>query len=85
MTHRIKSLALLVSGVVLGCGAAATVKSSWAGPQPGSWTCYKADGFPNVVVDDGATSGMNAVAKSAPTGTVATYQLSNYPRVCVRD
>jgi hypothetical protein len=87
MTNRIKSVALIFSGIVIGCGAAATVKSTWAGPTPGKWTCYEYREAPKAEVDEDLTSLMNQVASSAPTGALQNFEGTgdNEPVFCVRD
>jgi hypothetical protein len=82
-----KSLALVFSGIVIGCGAAATVGASWAGPQPGQWTCYDNDQAPDVAIRKDETELMNKVARSAPVGSVFNFQVSGtgYSYLCVRD
>jgi hypothetical protein len=87
-TNRIKSLALIFSGVVIGCGAAATVGASWAGPTPGKWSCYQAWDFPDVTLHEGVSSGMNKVASSAPVGTTIVMKSAGGNGIevlCVRD
>ncbi len=84
--NRLKALALVLAGIALGCGAATTIRSSWAGPTPGQWTCYRGWKFPAIEVDDDATRGMNLTAGSAAAGTVFAFQgKERADNVCVRD
>jgi hypothetical protein len=86
MTNRIQSVVLILSGIVIGCGAAVGVKASWAGPTPGQWSCYKTDAFPDVDVDEDANAGMSNVATSVPKGTVVVLKSRGTGEaVCVRD
>lgn len=77
------SIALLLVGMALGCGAAivSPVATSWAEPPPGNWQCYQSDEFPDAAKAANykdalrATDGMNAVAKHVPAGTVTTFAI----------
>lgn len=45
----LRSVVLVLSGLVIGCGAGATaVATSWAGPEVGKWQCYDLRTFPDV-------------------------------------
>lgn len=92
---KLKSIALVLAGIILGCGAAAvspTVKS-YAQGKPG-WACYDVADFPDVEQAafnaDSFRSGMNQVASNASPGTVVTMTPrasangSNASVVCVK-
>ncbi len=86
MTKRVGAVVLVLAGVVIGCATAATVKSSWAGPNPGQWTCYRGWKFPVIEEDDDATRGMNLVAPAAAVGSVLAFSGKERPDyVCVRN
>jgi hypothetical protein len=42
------SIALVLAGLIIGCGAGATVAVSWAGPTAGHWTCYSTHLIPDL-------------------------------------
>jgi hypothetical protein len=71
-----QSIVLVLAGVLVGCGAGATVAASWAGPTAGTWECYSINEFPDTA--DAASTGnaralsegLQRVAPSSPAGTV---------------
>lgn len=70
---RVNGAALVGLGLILGCGAGASVPVIFAQPSTGSWACYDSSDFEEP--DFGAsgakkyTAGMNQVAGHAPAGT----------------
>ncbi len=76
-----QSIVLVLAGILVGCGAGATVAVSWAGPTAGQWQCYRVSEFPDL--QEGAISGnasevsagLNKAAPDAPIGSV--IQIAN--------
>lgn len=87
-----KKAALVLVGIVLGCGGAAVAPMAIgsAAPATGEWRCYRNDGFPDY--EEAAsnavpmTQGLNAVARHAPAGTVISTTRDSESRayVCVK-
>jgi hypothetical protein len=77
------AIALVLVGLVLGCGAATVspISTVFAEPAAGTWQCYQSNEFPDATKAANykdainATQGMNAVAKHVPAGTVTTFAL----------
>ena len=73
-----KSLVLILSGIVIGCGAGATVAVSWAGPTSGQWQCYAMGPLPDIAAAatkhkaEEYSSSLNQIAPSSPVGAVTT-------------
>ncbi len=82
----IKKAALVLVGIVLGCGGAAVVPIavSSAKPEPGKWACYSTDEFDGVA-DASAT--MNAIAPNVAAGTVITTPppFNEHGYICVKN
>lgn len=70
-----QSILLVSAGILIGCGAGATVAASWAGPTAGQWQCYnlRHDDIAKQASDPWAvnpTHLLNTVAKDAPRGAM---------------
>ena len=76
-----QTLMALVTGMVLGGGAGATLTSAWAGPgaTAGWWHCYRQGKFPdaaaaaNTDLAKDMTVLMNHVASKSPTGSLVVF------------
>lgn len=72
----LKSSLLVLTGVLMGCGAGATVAATWAAPDAGKWQCYDSQELPDLAeaatswFAEDITKGMNLAAPHAPTGEV---------------
>src|SRR6188768_4582558 len=72
----LKSSLLVLTGVLMGCGAGATVAATWAAPDAGKWQCYDSGELPDLAeaatswFAEDITKGMNAAAPHAATGDV---------------
>lgn len=96
---RYVSVALVLGGMILGCGATAVspIARSWAQQPAGRWACYVVDQFPDVEGArswDGAaniTAGLNRVAPNVAAGTIIavtpkSHNTGSYPSVtCVKN
>ena len=73
---KIKIVGVFALGGLVGCGAAATLSTSFAQPKSGQWGCYDGAEFPdiNAAQSTGSAaklaSGMNKIATETPVGTV---------------
>jgi hypothetical protein len=90
-----KGVALVFSGIVVGCGAAVAVPATVSRAQApsGKWGCYVADRFPEVraAADWGGAvkikQGLDEAAASVPAGAILAINPGNvgYPDViCVK-
>ena len=72
----LKSSLLVLTGVLFGCGAGATVAASWAAPDAGKWQCYDSQELPDLAeaatswFAEDMTKGMNLAAPHAAVGEV---------------
>jgi hypothetical protein len=91
-----RSIALVLTGIMLGCGAAAVApmattsaypdEEGWSGANDGAWSCYAVDRFPDV--DDARSweraatiaQGLNRVATHVPKGTIVTMTPKTSPQ-----
>jgi hypothetical protein len=97
--NRSLSVALVLGGMILGCGATAVapIAKGWAQAPAGRWACYVVDQFPDLEEArswEGAaniTAGLNRVAPNTPAGTVLaltpkTHGSGSYASVaCVKN
>ena len=83
----------LLVGIAIGCAGAAVLPLSRvdAQPQPGNWTCFVIDRFPDASAAanwSGAqdvTRGLNQVARHVPPGAVIAPQINpGTSLVCVK-
>lgn len=76
------SILIALTGILVGCGAGATVAATWAGPTIGEWQCYRNNllpDFTNAAQSRGAvefTKSLNTISPASPAGTV--MQMSEY-------
>lgn len=79
-----QSIVLVLAGILVGCGAGATVAATWAGPTAGQWQCYQQGDLPDI--SDAAASGnapnitasMNKIAPQAPVGATLVLPVGGH-------
>ncbi len=86
---KIKSIALVLIGIVLGCGAAAVSPIVHSNAQAkAGWGCYVPNKFPDLEQTaynlDDMRSGMNQIAPNTPSGTITTFMANGNQIICVK-